>query len=335
MMVTIVTFILGLAVVTAGGSGWGAEPEEMIPDENDHLTLQELRWCTFESARLDGESDELNAYAGWEVDGYNTRISHYNNRCSDKRYYERDETRVERELTTGKRQTLQEQGALRLRKARLERETRRSYVDSEMARVLSAPHDSATELGRVPRWGELIKTGRAQGAWFEVEWQTPSLDNVLKFGWVLGGLLEDGSGMEARFRYCEGHVRRPLPEHNYFLSKLDLQTNSEFAVENGLRDDAYVKLVRERDKAVASLYVAAGKTALLKGIPEGSYMVAFGTGSIFDRDDASFCIRGVAQKFERQIDYDVHTASWELTLQAVSGGNARTHSMNYDDFDKL
>ena len=194
MMATIVPFMLGLAVVTAGGSGWGAEPEEVIPDEDDHLTLQELRWCTFESARLDGESGEIDAYVGWEVDSYNARIKHYNGRCSDKSYYERSETRVQRELTAGKRRTLQEQGALRVRTARLEREARRAYVNSEVARVLSTPEDAAAELGRVPRWGELIKTGRVHGAWFEVEWQAPSLDNILQFGWVLGGLLEDGSG---------------------------------------------------------------------------------------------------------------------------------------------
>ena len=221
-------------------------------------------------------------------------------------------------------------------KARIEREERRVYVNSDVASILAGPNYGAEELARVPRWGELVKTGRVQGAWYEVEWQAPSLDNVLKYGWVLGGFLERGSGSEARVRDCEEHVPKPRPKHNdIIMNKLDLHTNSEFAVENGLRDDAYVKLVREHDKAAIALFVAAGKTASLKGIPYGSYMVAFGTGSIFDCERRKFCIRGAAQMFDRQIEYDVRTGGWEFTLQAVSGGNARTSSISYDEFDKL
>ena len=130
-------------------------------------------------------------------------------------------------------------------------------------------------------------------------------------------------------------MRNPRPRHNKSWGKIDLHASSEFSVENGLRDDAYVKLVRERDKVVTSLYVAAGKIASLRGIPEGSYMVAFGTGSMFDLERGSFCMRGTAQKFDRRLEYNARNAGWELTLQAVSGGNARTSSMSYDDFDKL
>ena len=328
--------MLGLAIITAGGSGWSAEQEEMIPDENDHLTLMELRWCIFENARLDGESDEVDAYAGWEVDGYNTRINHYNNRCSDKSYYERDESRVEREMTIGKRQILQKQGALRVRNARLEREARRAYVNGEVARVLSDPDDAGTELGRVPRWGELIKTGRVQGAWFEVEWQKPSLDNVLQFGWVLGGLLEGGRGEEARFKYCEEHAKKPRPMYNKPVrGKIDPTRKNSIEVENGTSEDAYVKLIDRYDRVVLSFLTEAGKTSLLKGIPDGSYGIAFATGSKFSSGCDSFSVRGYAQMFDRKMDYDLHTAGWKLTLQTVSGGNARTSSMSYDDFDRL
>ena len=336
ILAIIVLLVLSLAIFSTGGKGWSAEPLETIPDENDQLTLSELRWCIFEDIRLEGESNEIDAFKGWEVNDYNVRINQYNRRCSNKSYYERDENRIQSELTVAKRQYLQSQGALRAKKARVEREERRVYVNSEVASVLAGPNYGAEELGRVPRWEDLIKTGRKQGAWYEVEWQAPSMDNVLKYGWILGGFLESGSGSEAHVRYCEGRVPKPRPKHNDIIeNRLDLHTNSEFAVENGLRDDAYVKLVREHDKAVIALFAAAGKTALLRGIPYGSYTVAFGTGSIFDRGRRTFCIRGAAQIFDRQLDYDVHTGGWELTLQAVSGGNARTSSISYDEFDKL
>ncbi len=332
----IVSLVLGLAIIGNSGKGWSAEPEEAIPDENDHLTLRELRWCVFEDVRLEGESNEIDAYEGWEIDSYNARINQFNYRCLNKGYYEADETKIQGELTMAKRQFLEGQGALRIKKARVDRENRRVYVKDEEAIIRAAPKASAPELNRVPRWGELIKTGRVQGQWYEVEWKVPSLDNVLKFGWVIGGLLEGGSGSEARLRHCEEHVPKPRPGHNYVVDGRHYPDNgNDFSVENGLRDNAYVKLVRELDEAVISVLVEAGKTASLRGIPHGSYMVAFGTGSIFDVERKSFCIQGAAQMFDRRIDYDIHTAGWELTLQAVSGGNARTSSMSYDDFDKL
>ena len=332
---TILLLVLSLAIVSTVRKGWSAEPLETIPDENDHLTLTELRWCVFEDVRLVEESDEIDVYSEWEVDDYNARINQYNHRCANKSYYERDETRIQSELTTKKGRYLQGQGALRVKQARMEREERRVYVDSEVANILAGPNYGAEELGRVPRWGELIKTGRVQGAWYEVEWQNPSLDNVLKFGWVLGGFLESGSGSEAHLRHCEEHVGKTQLAHNDFKSEITLHGDGEFTVENGLEDDAYVKLVTRQNKAVISIFVSTGKTALLTGVPNDSYMIAFGTGSFFDRERDSFCMRGAAQKFDQRIEYDARTAGWSLTLQAVTGGNARTSLMSYDVFDRL
>ena len=335
IMAIIVSLILNVAIVGTGGIGWSAESEETIPDENDHLTLSELRWCTFESARLDGESNELDAHKGWEVDSYNARINHYNHRCSDKSYYESDETTVEREMTMAKHQYLQGQGALRVKKARVDREKKRAYVNSEVARILAAPEDSAIELVRVSRWGELIKTGRVQGRWYEVEWKTPSLDNVLKFGWVLAGVLEGGSGSEARFVYCEKHKEGRAKHDEIVRKEFDLRSAGAFRVENGLGEDAYVKLVRDHDRAVVSLYVAARKTASLEGISAGSYDIVFATGSKFSRGCDSFSRRGNAQRFAEGIDYDHQAVVWTVTLHSLSDGNVRASSISYDDFDKL
>ena len=335
MLTIIVSLVLSLAIVGTDGKGWGAEPEETIPDENDLLTLSELRWCSFEDVRLEGEGDEIDAYKEWEVDSYNARISQYNHRCSNKSYYERDKTRVERELTIEKRQTLEEQGALRATNARDEREKRRVYVNDEVARILAAPEDAAEELRRVPRWGELLKTGRVQGSWYEVEWQEPSLDNVLKFGWVLGGLLEGGSGREARFKYCEEHAGRRAQHNDIVRKEFGLVGSSQIEIYNGVNSDAYVKLIRSFDDKVVAVFIEKGRKAVVKGVSEGSYKVAFATGTKFSRGCRSFSVREAVQRFDRQIDFNSRTSGWELTLYSTSDGNARTSSMSYDDFDRL
>lgn len=331
----IVSLVLGLAIIGNSGNGWSAEPEEAIPDENDHLTLRELRWCVFEDVRLEGESNEIDAYEGWEIDSYNARINQFNYRCSNKRYYEADETKIQSELTMAKRQFLEGQGALRIKKARVDRENRRVYVNDEEAIVRAAPKASAPELNRVPRWGELIKTGRVQGQWYEVEWTVPSLDNVLKFGWVIGGLLEGGSGSEARFSYCEKHKGKRAKHGEVVRKQLDLRSSNAFSVENGLREDAYVKLVREHDGKVVSLYVSARQTANLEGIPVGSYEVFFATGSKFSVGCDSFSQRGAAQKFAERIEYDHQGVIWTVTLHTLTDGNVRADAISYDNFDQI
>ena len=116
---------------------------------------------------------------------------------------------------------------------------------------------------------------------------------------------------------------------------IDLHTISSFTVENGLEDNAYVKLVREQDNAVVSLFVAAKQTASVIGLPTGSYEIVFATGSNFSRGCDSFSQRGTAQRFPNRIDYGHRAVVWTLSLQSVDDGNARADSMSYDEFDKL
>ena len=326
---------LCLSVTTADDRVWSAEPEETIPDENDSLTLTELRWCIFEDVRLGGEYKEVDDYKRWEVDSYNARVSQYNHRCYNRGYYERDEIRADNELTIITRHYLEGQGALRVKKASVDRENRRVYVNDEEARILAAPENAAVELRRVPTWGELVETGRIQGDWHEVEWRSPSLDNVPKFGWVLGGLIERGSGSEARFAYCEKHKQGRASHGQVVREEFYLRSANALSVKNGLKEDAYVKLVRKLDSAVVSLYVAAKQTATLEEVPAGSYNIVFATDSRFSLGCGSFSQRGSAQRFSKGIEYDQRPAVWTVTLHGVSDGNTRASSINYDDFDQL
>lgn len=327
--------IVGATSVLASTSDSDATFEEMIPDADEQLTRSELRWCIFESARLDGEIEELDARLIWEIENYNVRSRTYQEHCSEKKFSEADKTAVDDEMTMVKRLALRERGAARVGDARAERENRRIHVKEHVARVLAAPEHSAEEVGRVARWGDLVATGREQGPWREVEWPAAAPGEAPAAGWVLGGLLGRGPGTEGRFAFCEQRAGDRANHNDVVRREIDLHTISSFMVENGLEDSAYVKLVREHDNAVVSLFVAAKQTASLIGLPSGSYEIVYATGSNFSRGCDSFSQRGTAQKFPDRIDYGHRAVVWTVSLHGVNNGDERADFMSYDDFDRL
>ncbi|MDE0278531.1 MAG: hypothetical protein OYH76_21755 [Defluviicoccus sp.] len=303
--------------------------EEAVPDADDTLTLAELRWCVFEPVRLEGDSAETAAVAHWEVDGHNARLRAYRERCSKKTYRVKDKTAVESELTPEKRKALRDDGIARVRQARAERERRRVHVRVEAATVRASPESTGEELGRIRRWGDLIRTGRTQGPWYEVEWRVP------QSGWVLEGLVQAGSGEKARFDFCERHAGRRAGHNEIVRGRIEPGRVGSIRVLNDTGMDAYVKLVNREGKVALAFLVGEGRTAALKGIPLGSYDIAFATGSKFSRGCDSFSKRGNAGKFADRIDYDADSGGWTLSLHRVRGGSARTNAMSYEDFDGL
>lgn len=330
--------VLGAAAilaVLAGAPLPASGSEEAVPDADDDLTLAELRWCVFEPIRLEGDSAETDAVAHWEVDGHNARLRAYRERCSKKTYRVKDKTSVESELTPEKREALRKGGTARVRQARLERETRRVYVKVETAAVRASPESAGEELGRVRRWGDLVRTGRTQGPWYEVEWRVPGPGAAPKSGWVLEGLVRSGSGGKARFDFCEKHAGRRAGHNEIVRGRTEPGRVGSIRVLNDTGMDAYVKLVNRQGKVALAFLAARGKTAALRGIPLGSYRVAFATGSKFSRGCDSFSKRGDAGKFAERIDYDADSGGWTLALHSAKGGSARTNAMSYDDFDRL
>jgi len=316
--------LLGLALLAALVSLPATAEDEAVPDASPNLSRAELRWCLFERSRIEGESDELNQYEQWEVDRYNGTVHALNEHCENKRYRERDHRTVESELTPEKRRALKQAGAARLSAARAEREGRRVYVKDRGAVVRTAPRDAAQELRRVPRWGELIATGRTQGRWYEVEWSEPSLGTALRFGWVLGGLLERGSGKKARFEYCERHAGRRAQHNEVVRGETDRTATRALSVQNGTGKDAYIKLIDEQGKATIAFLAAKGRTARVTGITRGSYEFVFATGTRFSRGCDSFSEPASASRFAQRLTFGSDGSGWEVTLHSVADGNAQT-----------
>ncbi len=334
-MATVGALALGLATIAADECVSAAASEEVMPDEDERLTGPELRWCMFESLRLDGQRDALDPRRVWEIEGYSSQSSIYNESCSNRMYDERDRTAVEQEVTSDKQMALREQGASRVQQARAEREARRVHVEATLATVRAAPGESAEELGHAPQWGDLIETGRVEKPWHEVEWPPPAPGEAPTFGWILGDLVESGPGVEARFNYCEDHAGESAQHNDVVRQDIDLDGRGWIVVDNAATDDAYIKLIGESDDVALSVFVAAGQTALVESIPTGSYEIAFATGSHFSRGCDSFSRRLSARKFTERIEYDRRTAGWTIGLSSADAEHARTSSMNYDEFDRL
>ncbi len=327
--------MLGLTILVMLGSQPAMAQSEAVPDSDPHLTRTELRWCLFEEVRIGGEGGEVNQNKQWEVDRYNGMIDTFNDHCQNKRYWERDHRAVNSELTPGKREALVRAGSARLVAARAERQRRRMYVKDRTAIIRTAPTDAGAEVKRVERWGELIATGKIQGRWYEVKWNEPSLDTVLRFGWVLGGLLERGSGPQARFDHCETKAGRRAQHNEVVRGATERTTARALSVQNGTSNDAYIKLVNERGEASVTFFVAKGRSARVSGIPEGSYELVFATGTLFSRGCDSFSQPIFAARFAERLTFGADGSRWVVTLHSVMDGNTRTLAMDYDDFDWL
>ena len=334
-MATAGALALGLATIADDEALSAAASEEVMPDEDDRLTGPELRWCLFESVRLDGQKDALDRRKVWEIEGYSAQSAIYNESCYERNYEKQDRTAVEREITADMRQVLREQGASRVEQARAEREARRVHVEAEVATVRAAPDETAEELARVPQWGDLIETGRVEGPWHEVEWPPPVPGETPSLGWIRGDLLESGPGVEARFNYCEDRAGGGAQHNDVVRQDIALDGRGWIVVDNAATEDAYIKLIGESDGVALSVFVAAGQTALVESIPIGSYAIAFATGSHFSRGCDSFSLRASARRFAERIEYDRRTAGWTIGLSRAGSEHALTSSMNYDEFDRL
>ena len=280
----------------------------------------------------------MNQRQQWEVDRYNDIVRTYNNSCRNKSYRETDGKIVDSELTPVKREFLHQEGVLRL-KAKSRSGSAADVRKRADGYNSAAPGDGARETKRIPRWGDLITTGKTKGRWYEVKWNDPSLENVLRYGWVLGGLLERGSGELARFEHCE-NVAGQRAKHNEIVrgrEKMDQKSERSLSVKNGTDTDAYIKVIDERNphQAAITFFIERGRTAELNGLQRGSYKLAFAGGRLFSRgcDTFSRPQPGSAMRFWNDL---TSTGWYQLDgHHTVTGGNAQASGMDYDDFDKL
>jgi hypothetical protein len=115
----------------------------------------------------------------------------------------------------------------------------------------------------------------------------------------------------------------------------------QLTIENGNDRDAVLVLARSSapTKAVLAVYVRAERSATIKGIKDGTYVVFFSLGKRWDSHSRAFTSELDRSRFEDTIRfkttrsaYMTTYSTWTLTLQPVVGGNAPTRDVGEGDF---
>jgi len=108
-------------------------------------------------------------------------------------------------------------------------------------------------------------------------------------------------------------------------------------VENDGDRDAYLVLAKTSAprKALLGVYVRAGRSATVRGIRDGTYVVYFSQGSRWDAHSRRFTVDPERRRFEDPIRFKTSRTSytvWTLSLESVVGGNAPTDPVDEGEF---
>jgi hypothetical protein len=102
----------------------------------------------------------------------------------------------------------------------------------------------------------------------------------------------------------------------------------ELTIENGTSQDAIVKLYDPRlGRSIRGVYVVRGESWTITDIPAGSYRVRFATGRDWDADLRAWQRPTGFDEFQEVFDFTEtveHYTTWEITLQPIVGGTAKT-----------
>ncbi|ARF80912.1 hypothetical protein ACIG0C_35545 [Kitasatospora aureofaciens] len=132
----------------------------------------------------------------------------------------------------------------------------------------------------------------------------------------------------------------PLPkqqsrslDNGTMVSKGKLRGEGVFKVDNGGKVNAVVSLVLN-GKAVHSVFVAKGQKASVEGVEDGTYDVYVSEGADWDSATKAFTQNCAFTKFEDNFPYETGSTStsWEITLQPVADGNAKTNDVDPNSF---
>jgi hypothetical protein len=115
-------------------------------------------------------------------------------------------------------------------------------------------------------------------------------------------------------------------------------------VENGLAEDAFVKLVMN-GRLMASFYVKSREDFTYSTVPDGSYSVFYCTGYGWNERIQDFARGRHARRYDDPLNYRVkqvsdavsvttYTDQISLTLQTVPGGNAKASDISLAEFDQ-
>ncbi len=127
----------------------------------------------------------------------------------------------------------------------------------------------------------------------------------------------------------------------------DSNALGQLKIKNGTDYDAIVKLVdKQINSSVFTVYLKAKSEYTIGHIKDGIYDLKFNTGNDWNEQDSKFLVGSSYSKFRDNFvyatteteEYDaIHTryATFEVTLNPVVGGQAKTDDISEAEFSKL
>jgi len=154
---------------------------------------------------------------------------------------------------------------------------------------------------------------------------------------------EEPRGTGGNARPCaeqEPSKHRSMPNGSRIITDSPTSGYGVLEVENGTSDDAVLSLYDSAaDETIREVYIQAKHSVWMKGIPEGTYQLAYTAGLDWDGGEDVFrCDPDYAQ-FDRDFVFTEETNregvqynSITVTLHPVVGGNIRTKRISREEF---
>jgi hypothetical protein len=135
---------------------------------------------------------------------------------------------------------------------------------------------------------------------------------------------------------------RTMPNGSQIAPDISASGYGVLEVQNGTSEDAVLSLYDSAaDERVREVYVRAGHTIRMKGIPKGTYELVYTHGLDWVSDDIFRCGDQDYARFERQFAFTekrdqegVQYKAVTVTLHPVIGGNVRTKRISRQEFLK-
>ena len=301
----------------------------MVVASEGRLTRAQAQECANCQVELQGFRREVDVTRADDVDWYNGRLEAWNSDCAGKACSGKPVGANDSRTTL-----LWARCKAALLALRAEKEGRMAHANTGEVQIYDRANGTRTVVGQLERWHTVETTGMREGDWSQVRWQTPGTADVIRYGWVLGGLLTKGDGAKERYAHCKAVEGSP-PRQTEEIDRGRSGGEATLSVSNMTSSEACLKVLDSSAARVRTVYIPAQGTATLHGIPHGTMTIAYAKGREFSRGCDSFAMLEHAGMFDEPLHYDALTRGWTLTLHPVAEGNARTRHLEPEAFDLL
>lgn len=205
------------------------------------------------------------------------------------------------------------------------------YVEVGELYLRAGPGTNFERVGTLSRFTTVVPSADAGDGWLEVSTEDG------REGYVAAEFLAEGDGSSAYRAWCLQEAGEK-PRSGEVL-KGSRRGNHRVTIENSPYQDAVLKMKRRDGGTVLAVYLGAGATVTVDGVPDGEYKVVFASGRTYSRacgyflEDLSVGVADRGPRLESEVRGEVvHYKHYRITLFEVPEGNLRTREGRLEEF---